>query len=217
MFLNICMAYALLPNREGGYAVPPGGQNKPNKDRRIIRWVFLTSVWTFVLAVGLGLVSQVLLSRVYSLVVSFLILLAVILLGVIFDTIGTAAAAANPSPLNAKAARRVFGARRGVYLVKHADQVASFCNDVVGDISGILSGTLAALIVVRLLSRGVFDLSEVYLSIVLTAVVAALTVAGKAWGKALAINRSTDIILLVGRIMARVESIPDLFTRKKIT
>ena len=107
--------------------------------------------WTY-LAIVLGFIAQIILSAIYSLAVSFLILAAVILLGIFFDMIGTAAAAADLAPLNAKAARKVNGARRGVYLVQHADQVANFCNDVVGDISGIISGTLAAIIVLRLVA-----------------------------------------------------------------
>ncbi len=73
-----------------------------------------------------------------------------ILLGVLVDIIGTAAAAAELAPLNAKAARKRDGARRAVELVQQADRVANICNDVVGDISGIISGALAAVIVSHL-------------------------------------------------------------------
>ena len=128
-------------------------------------------------------------------------------MGIIFDLIGTAAAAADIAPLNAKAARKVVGAKRGVYLVKHAEQVANFCNDVAGDISGIISGTLAAIIVFKLVLTVPYDQAEFYMSILLTAFVAAVTVGGKAWGKVIAINRSTEVILMSGLLITRVEKL----------
>ena len=95
--------------------------------------------------------------------------------------------------------------RRGVYLVQHADQVANCCYDVVGDISGIISGTLAAIIVLRLVAAWPSKQADLYAGIILTALVAALTVGGKAWGKTLAINRSTEVILFVGKVLNRLE------------
>jgi CBS domain containing-hemolysin-like protein len=176
-----------------------------NKNHRVARWVAVISLWTFVLAIVLGFVAQFLVSAVYSIFLSFSILLAVIFLGILFDLIGTAAAAATIAPLNAKAARKVPGARRAVDLIQHAEQVANFCNDVVGDISGIISGTLAAVIVLRLALPFSFDRLELYAGILLTALVAALTVGGKAWGKSLAIHHPTEVMLLVGRILTRLE------------
>jgi len=87
--------------------------------------------------------------------------------------------------------------------------VANFCNDVIGDISGIVSGTLAAVIVSRLAAASVFEKVEVYGGILLTALVAALTVGGKAWGKNLAITRSTEIIAFAGKILTRLDRIRD--------
>ncbi|HOB87243.1 MAG TPA: hypothetical protein PKO38_06110 [Bacillota bacterium] len=178
---------------------------KSSKNGQRLRWIISITLWTFVLAVILGFVSYIFFTRYTSLLPALLILFLVIFMGIAFDLVGTAAAAASEVPLNAKASRKVPGARRAVYLVKHADQVANFCNDVVGDISGIVSGTITALIVVKLVAAFP-GLSELALGIILTALVAALTVGGKAWGKAIAINYCTDIILLVGKIITKLES-----------
>ncbi len=188
---------------------------KNKKNRLAVRWVLAIFLWTFILAAVLGFMAQFMVNVLHSYFLSFLILAAVVLLGVIFDLIGTAAAAADIAPLNAKAARRVFGARRGAYLVQHADQVANFCNDVVGDISGIVSGTLVAMIVLRLIASWPYDRAELYAGILLTALVAAFTVGGKAWGKNLAINRSTEVILIVGKIITRLEKPFELFSAKR--
>ena len=176
-----------------------------NKKRQRLIWILKITIYTFFLAIAFGFVTQYFLTEIQSLVVAFMILLAVVALGVIFDLIGTAAAAAKIGPLNANAARKVVGAKKGVYLVQHAEQVANFCNDVAGDISGVVSGTLAAILVYRIMITIPIDQAEFYIGILLTALVAALTVGGKAWGKIVAINYSTDVMLLVGAILTRLE------------
>ncbi len=165
-------------------------------------WVIRMTGGTFVLAVLFGLATHFILQEIASLIISFIILFLVILLGVIFDTIGTAAAAAEVAPLNAKASCRVYGARRGVDLVRNAERVANFCNDVVGDITGIISGMVAAVIVFNLLAG--FDELEFIIRILLTALVAALTVGGKAIGKKMALSKSTEIMLLSGLFLTHL-------------
>lgn len=175
------------------------------KNRRRVRWILVISAWTFILALLIGFIAHYTLNEIQSLTISFLTLIIVIGMGILFDLVGTAAAAADIAPLNAKAARKVVGAKRGVYLVKNAEQVANFCNDVIGDISGIVSGTLAAFIVIKIVLNLQQYQADFYLNILLTAVVAALTVGGKAWGKVLAINHSTEVILVAGLIITRLE------------
>lgn len=175
------------------------------KNRYRARWVVIISLWTFILAIFLGFIAHYLLNEIQSIAVSFLILLVVVLIGIFFDLIGTAAAAADVAPLNAKAARKVVGAKRSVYLVQHAERVANFCNDVAGDISGIISGTLAAIIVFKIVINIPYDQAEFYLGILLTALVAALTVGGKAWGKSIAINHATEVMLFAGLLINRLE------------
>ncbi len=179
---------------------------KNNKNRRWARWILVISIWTFFLAVILSFVSHYFLDRIESLFFSFVILLIVVFIGIIFDLVGTAAAAAEIGPLNAKAARRVYGAKRGVYLVKNAERVATFCNDVGGDISGVISGSLVAVIVFKLMVTVPFDQAEFYLGILMTALIAAMTVGGKAWGKVIAINYSTEVMLYTGILLTRLRN-----------
>lgn len=188
-------------------------KSKGNQSQR--RWVVSATVWSFVLAVVISIITRLLLEAIYSLVVSFFILVAVIAFGIVFDLVGTAAAAAEQAPLNAKAARKKYGARRAVDLVQQADRVASICNDIVGDISGIVSGTLAAVIILRLAEAKPLLPVELYGGVLLTALVAALTVGGKAWGKNIAINRSTEIILFTGRILTRFDDLKNWAFRKR--
>ncbi len=85
-------------------------------------------------------------------------------------------------------------------IVRNAGRVSSVCNDVVGDICGIVSGTTTAVIVVRL--QTAFALPEsVLLSVAVTALVSGLTIGGKALGKTVALNKSTSVVYWVGRFL----------------
>ncbi|NLI69904.1 MAG: hypothetical protein GX364_03430 [Firmicutes bacterium] len=163
------------------------------------------AIGTFLLAIVFGVASQLLLQKVFSLYLALLILIVVVLIGIVFDGIGTAAAAAKMAPLNAKASRKIEGARKAVQLVKNADRVANFCNDVIGDIAGIVSGAVSAVIFFNLFFFE--EEQEFYLRILLTAAVAAVTVGGKAWGKNRAIRKSTEIMLALGLLLTRLERI----------
>jgi len=158
------------------------------------------------LAILISIVAQFLFRSVESFFLAVLILLGIIFTGIIFDMIGIAATAADEVPLLAKAAKKVAGAREALYLIRNADRFASFCNDVVGDIAGIISGVLGALLVLRLVTSGIFAENPLF-SIIATGLISALTVGGKAFGKALAIERSTEIILTFAYILTRVEAI----------
>ena len=127
------------------------------------------------------------------------VLLAFILLGIVFDIIGVAVNAADVRPFHSMAARKIPGAREALSLIRRASKVSSFCNDVVGDICGIISGTTAAVIVVHL--QSVVSIRSSAISLAVTALVSGLTIGGKALGKAFAIERSTTVLHLVGRFL----------------
>ena len=168
------------------------------------KWALWITLWTFLLAILISLASQALTELVGSLLLSFTILLFIISIGVLADIIGIAATAAEEKPFHAKAAKKVPGAKEAIFFVRNADIVSNFSNDVIGDISGIVSGTLGALVVFQLKSRYP-GLNIVTWSIILTAVIAALTVGGKALGKSLAIARSTEVILMLSSIIQRLK------------
>ncbi len=179
------------------------GQNRKKPQR--LRWVAMITVWTFVLAILLSLFTQLLSGVVESFFLALLILLFIIFTGIFFDMIGIAATAADEVPLLAKAAKKVTGAREALYLVRNADQVSNFCNDVVGDIAGIISGVLGAFLVLRLVYSGFFQENPL-LGIVATGIISALTVGGKAIGKAVAIEQSTEIILRFAYVLTKIEA-----------
>lgn len=165
--------------------------------KKRLSWIRKTILWTFFLSVFFNGVSQALLERM-GLVGSLGVLLLIIVTGVAFDIVGVAATAANLPPLNARAAKRVAGAKQALDLARNSDRVASFCNDVIGDIAGIISGSAAAAIVFNL---PVNYSGQRYIIIGVMAVVASFTVGGKGLGKGLAMEHSTDILMVAGKII----------------
>ena len=131
--------------------------------------------------------------------VAFAVLLAFILLGIVFDIIGVSVTAADEKPFHSMAARKTPGAREAIGLIRKADKVSSFCNDVVGDICGIISGSTGAVIVTQLYAS--FGLPSIAISLAVTALTSGLTIGGKALGKSFAIAKSTAVLQLVGRIL----------------
>lgn len=162
------------------------------------------AVITFVLAAIFSVISSSLISGVVW-GIGIIIVLVIILIGIFFDTLGIASTAAKEEPFHAMASEKVYGAKEAVYIIRNADRFSSFCNDVVGDIAGIISGTATAVVVLQLaniLGEGEGSALQITLSVVLTSIVAALTVGGKAVGKFFAINFSTNIMIFAGKILA---------------
>ena len=102
------------------------------------------------------------------------------------------------------AARKVRGAQESIRLLRNAERVSSICNDVVGDICGVVSGSASAAIAVKALTA--ID-SDTVAQLLMSALVAGVTIAGKACGKNLAIRRATEIVTLVSKGIYYIKSL----------
>ena len=127
------------------------------------------------------------------------ILIAVIAIGIIFDIIGVAVTVANEHEFHAKATKKVYGAKTSLKLIKNASKVANICADVIGDICGVLSGAISAMIAAKIAEK-----TGANLQFVISALVASLTVGGKALGKDVANKNSTKIVHFVGTILNKI-------------
>ena len=173
-------------------------QKKTEKTPSHARWVIRVSLIAVALSAAMSLCSGAVLEDA-GYVSATLILLLFIALGILFDIIGVAVTAANPKPFNSMAAHRVKGAKEALYLIRNAEKVASFCNDVVGDICGIVSGSTAAVIVVEL--QRDLSTTSILISIAVTALISGITIGGKALGKTVAINECTGVVYRAARLM----------------
>lgn len=167
------------------------------KETRI--WTLLITVITFFISIFMSFFSNETLGHATT-VVSFLIVFVIITISILFDLIGTAATAADEAPFHSMASRKLYGARQAVKLIRNADKVSNFCNDVVGDICGVISGTAAAFIVYKFSGEGTNAQNSIF-ALSITAMVASLTVGGKALGKSIALQNSNYIIYKVAVVI----------------
>ena len=167
--------------------------------RKQIRWVVTIFFTTILISGAISLVSDEVMAG-SSLAVAFVILLAIIFLGIIFDIIGMAVATADEKPFHSMAARKVPGAHEAIKLLRNAERVSSICNDVVGDICGVVSGSASATIAALILTNAEVGWPR-GISLLMSALVAGLTVGGKAIGKTIAVKSCTSIVHTVGRLI----------------
>ena len=166
---------------------------------RTIRWVVTVFLVTLVVSGMISLISDEVMAS-SGLLAAFAILLGIVFLGIIFDIIGMAVATASEKPFHSMAARKVPGAQEAIRLLRNAERVSSICNDVVGDICGVVSGSASATIAALILTH-VDTVWPRAVSLGMSALVAGLTVGGKAIGKTIAVNSCTRIVHLVGRFL----------------
>jgi CBS domain containing-hemolysin-like protein len=180
---------------------------------KTIRWVVTIFLVTIVISGTISFVSDEIMSS-SGIVTAFLILLAIIFVGIIFDIIGMAVASADEKPFHSMAARKVPGAQNAIKLLRNAERVSSICNDVVGDICGVVSGSASATIAAQILQHGDFGWPQL-ISLGMSAFCAGLTVGGKAVGKTFAVNSATEIVHAVGKIIHWLSHIPEFLCSKK--
>ena len=165
------------------------------------KWILTVVCLSFGLSVVMSFVTSLFVESA-GLLVALLSLIVLVMIGIITDVIGTAVTSADEQPFIAMASKRILGAKQALQLIRKAERVSSILNDVVGDIVGIISGSAGAVIAVYLTR---FGLRSAIASMLTTAFTSAFMIGGKAYGKGLAIERSSSIVLLVGRAMALFE------------
>ena len=180
---------------------------------KTIRWVVTIFLVTILVSGVISLASDVLMAN-SSMGVAFIILLIIIFIGIVFDIVGMAVATADEKPFHSMAARKVPGAQEAIKLLRNAERVSSICNDVVGDICGVVSGSASATIAVQILKEFDFRWPQI-VSLAMSALAAGLTVGGKAIGKSFAVNSSTTIVHAVGKIVGLLNNKPQAKDKKK--
>lgn len=180
-----------------------------------LKWVFFVSIWTFILAVIISIVTENLVKNL-DIIAAFFVLIIIIMIGIIFDIIGIAVTTADERPFHAMAANKIGEAKFAIKLVRNAGQVSNFCNDVIGDISGILSGAAGTTIIYKLIDRYSI-MNGTILTIFFTSLIAAFTVGGKAFGKSIALINYEKIIYSISKKLNFLEKNLgiDIFPNKK--
>ena len=191
---------------EEGYKEPQSEEESSSKDHAKRKadkrnlWPLKVTIITLVLSAFFSFSTEIV-STKSNLVVALLICLLLILISIIFDGIGVAVTNCDIKPLTAMAAKKVPGSKRAIRLVQNSEKVSSICCDVIGDICGVISGACSAAIVLRIVSYSGTGNYQLLISIVASALIAAITVGGKAIGKMIAIRNSKELVMLTARIL----------------
>lgn len=191
----------------------PDSTSSKREKKKTIRWVVTIFVITLFVSGAISLLSEELLSR-SGVAAAFLILFVIVLVGIMFDVVGVAVTSADERPFHSMAARKVPGAQEAISLLRNAERVGSICNDVVGDICGVISGSASAVIASKVIAHFTFSWPNL-ISLLMSALVAATTVGGKAIGKTYAIKSCTVIVHWAGRIIAAWHGFTGLFRKKR--
>ena len=194
-----------------------GHINKKKKRNKDKTWIIILVLTTIVFSILMSSVSSVITQNT-NLITAILIVIGIIIIGIIFDIIGIAVAVADETPFHAMASSKVKAAKYAIRLIRNANKVATFCNDVVGDVCSVISGSTSAFIVVKLAMF--FKGIDVFvIGIVVSAMVAGLTVLGKGLGKSYAIAKSNNIVYKVAlfeyHILRKFDIIGMIFKRRK--
>ena len=176
-------------------------QEKGDKKKKTLVnkiWVLKISVIAFCISVVLGVISSYI--DKLNICFAFAILIVFISFGVIFDFIGLAVATADEKTFHSMSARKIPAGKKAVSLIKNAEKVSSFCNDVIGDICGVISGATGAVIAVRLFTTSDNTLHFVG-NLLLTAAISTFTIGSKAALKGIGIRYSNDVVRIVAGIL----------------
>lgn len=154
-------------------------------------WIFKILIMSFSISFGMSFVAQMTIPNL-SLFFGIIVTLIFIGIGILFDIVGVSVTGADEAVFHSMNSRKVKGSAVAVKFKKNADKVSSFLCDVIGDICGIVSGAAGTTISIQLSTLTGIDI--LLTTLLVSAVIAALTIGGKAIGKSFAINKS-DIIL----------------------
>lgn len=171
--------------------------NKKQKNKKRNLWAIKITIVTLCLSLVFSFITEITASKA-NIIIAMLLLLFLIIINIVFDGIGIAAASCEVAPLLSMSARKIPGAKIAVILVKNAEKVSNICGDVIGDICGIISGACSITIIAKI----AFDNPDAYIfNIILSSLVAALTVGGKAFVKKIAIKNSKELIMFASRLI----------------
>lgn len=170
---------------------------KEKTDDSSNKWFISIFVLTFILSLFFSYVSSESIQGL-SVIAAIFILVLVIIIGIFFDIIGVAVTVAREHDFHAKASKKVKGSKTAIKLIRNSDKVSNFCADVIGDIAGVLSGAISALISLKITESYGLDFDMQFF---ISALVASVTVGGKAIGKVIARNHTTEIVALVSKVL----------------
>lgn len=167
------------------------------EEKKSNNWVITVAITTFLLSLFFSYISNTAISKL-TIVPGIIVLIVVILIGIVFDLIGVSVTIAKEEEFHARASKKIRGAKTAIKLIRNSAKVSNFCADVIGDICGVLSGAISAIIALKLTES--YGMSSSF-QFVVSALVASLTVSGKAITKEFAKKNANKILAVVTKVI----------------
>lgn len=163
-----------------------------------IKWIIEITIIAFIITILFSVGSQILLEDVHV-ILGISIILLFIAIGVLFDIIGVAVQSSDAKVFHAMASKKVKSAKTAKKMLENSAQVSSFCNDVIGDICNIISGSAGIVVATAISSK--FNFNLMITTLLVTSLIASLTIGGKALGKGIAVSKSEYIVTKVTKFI----------------
>ena len=167
------------------------------------KWPLKAFIFSFITGLVVSGISNLIANNAHLLTLCF-ITIAITLVGILFDMIGTAVLSSDEATFHAKASNKIKGAKRAIYLIKNSSVIASFCCDIIGDACCIVSGAMSATIAVYIFTNNP-TLSESIITLLLSSIVSSLTVGGKALGKDFSVKNADKILFIVAKFLTKIK------------
>lgn len=161
-------------------------------------WTIKIIIMAFAISIVFSLASEIVMPKVNT-ITSIIILTLFIVIGIIFDMIGVAVTTCDIKPFHSMNSKKINYAKIAIKLINNNAKVSSFCNDVIGDICGIISGS-AGVIISSNISK-TLNTNTFITTLITTSLIASITIGGKSLGKQTAIKNNTKIIKTFSKII----------------
>ena len=167
------------------------------KHNKGLFWVIKITIITFAIAVLCSFLSQW--ASKSGTLIAVTLLISLIAISIFFDGLGVSVTRCSRQDLVNYCKNYNCNTIIIAYnILENAEKVNNICSDVVGDMCGILSGACGITIVVNL-CKG--SLHEYLFSVLLSSLVAAITVGGKAFMKGIALSHCAKLVMLTSKIL----------------
>ena len=163
------------------------------------RWAVKIFVLAICMSALFSMLSQTILSSM-GIVMAVITIIFFIVVSVIFDMVGVAVTCTSEEYFIERVGKEK-GASVALSMKRNSEKVCSFCNDVIGDICGILSGASGACVILSITKHIDGSAVVVLVSSLVSALIAGLTIFSKALMKSYAIRNANNFILKIGRML----------------
>ncbi len=180
---------------------PKRGKKNQSKYKKYFHWPLIAFILSITLSMAFGVLSEVALNGA-NIFIAIAVIIVFLIISIITDMIGVAVTACDIKNFRAMAAKKVRGSKEAIMLKKNADRVSSIFADILGDICSILSGAAGAVVASSLITQNMTDFVGVIVASLVSAVIAALIISGKALMKKYSMEHADGIILILGKILS---------------